>query len=85
MNNGSVWAPLRALVKYSGKIAGAGILFMMAVTCVDIVLRRLGTSSPGAYDLVRIAGGITIAAALPLTPQPAMSVVLPVLVMVRFP
>ena len=67
MSNGSVWTPLRALVKYSGKIAGVGILFMMAVTCVDIVLRRLGTSIPGAYDLVRIAGGITIAAALPLT------------------
>ena len=67
MNSGHVWDPLRALVKYSGKIAGAGILFMMAVTCVDIVLRRLGTSIPGAYDLVRIAGGITIAAALPLT------------------
>ena len=67
MSNGSVWAPLRALVKYSGKIAGVGILFMMAVTCADIILRRLGTSIPGAYDLVRIAGGITIAAALPLT------------------
>ena len=67
MSNGSVWTPLRALVKYSGKIAGVGILFMMAVTCADIILRRLGTSIPGAYDLVRIAGGITIAAALPLT------------------
>ncbi len=67
MSNGSVWSPLRALVKYSGKIAGVGILFMMAVTCVDIILRRLGSSIPGAYDLVRIAGGITIAAALPLT------------------
>ena len=67
MSSGSVWAPLRALVKYSGQIAGVGILFMMAVTCADILLRRLGTSIPGAYDLVRIAGGITIAAALPLT------------------
>ncbi len=67
MNSGHAWDPLRVLVKYSGKIAGAGILFMMAVTCVDIILRRLGSSIPGAYDLVRIAGGITIAAALPLT------------------
>ena len=57
MNSGHAWDPLRVLVKYSGKIAGAGILFMMAVTCVDIILRRLGSSIPGAYDLVRIAGG----------------------------
>ena len=67
MNSGQAWAPLRGLVRYSGNAAGLGILFMMAVTCVDIVLRRLGSSLPGAYDLVRIAGGITIAAALPLT------------------
>ena len=67
MNSAHVWDPLRVLVKYSGKIAGVGILFMMAVTCADIILRRLGTSIPGAYDLVRIAGGLTIAAALPLT------------------
>ena len=67
MNSGHAWDPLRVLVKYSGKIAGAGILFMMAVTCLDIVLRRFGACVPGAYDLARIAGGITIAAALPLT------------------
>jgi TRAP-type C4-dicarboxylate transport system permease small subunit len=67
MENDAFWAPTRALVRVSGKLAGLGILFMMAVTCVDIVLRRLGSSIPGAYDLVRIAGGITIAAALPLT------------------
>ena len=67
MANDALWAPTRALVRVSGKLAGIGILFMMAVTCVDIVLRRLGSSIPGAYDLVRIAGGITIAAALPLT------------------
>ena len=67
MTNGSAWSPLRSLVRLSGQIAGVGILFMMTVTCVDIVLRRLGASILGAYDLVRIAGGITIAAALPLT------------------
>ena len=67
MNSGRLWDPLRALVKISGKISGIGILSMMAITCTDIILRRLGSSIPGAYDLVRIAGGITIAAALPLT------------------
>ena len=67
MASDALWDPTRSLVRVSGKLAGIGILFMMAVTCVDIVLRRLGSSIPGAYDLVRIAGGITIAAALPLT------------------
>ena len=67
MSSDSVWDPLRVLVRLSGKVAGVGILFMMAVTCLDIVLRRFGACVPGAYDLARIAGGITIAAALPLT------------------
>ena len=67
MSNDAVWAPLRTLVRLSGKVAGAGILFMMAVTCADIVLRRFGAAITGAYDLVRIAGGLTLAAALPLT------------------
>ena len=47
--------------------AGIGILAMMAVTCLDVILRRLGTSVPGAYDIVRLAGGIIVAAALPRT------------------
>ncbi len=63
----STWDPLRGLVKWAGKISALGVLFMMAVTCVDIVLRRFGTAIPGAYDLVRLGGGVTIAAALPLT------------------
>lgn len=40
---------------------------MIIVTCTDVVLRRFGLTVPGAYDLVRIAGGIAIASALPLT------------------
>ena len=67
MSNSSGWVPLRNFVRISGKVAGVGILFMMTVTCVDIILRRCGLVLPGAYDLVRLAGGVTIAAALPLT------------------
>lgn len=58
---------LAALIKISANIAGLGILAMIAITCLDVILRRLGSSAPGAYDLVRLAGGVTIAASLPLT------------------
>ena len=58
---------LSALIKYSANIAGLGILAMIAITCLDVILRRLGSSIPGAYDLVRLAGGVTIASSLPLT------------------
>lgn len=40
---------------------------MIIITCADIIMRKFGSSITGAYDLVRIAGGISIAAALPLT------------------
>ena len=46
---------------------GAGILAMMAITCADVLLRRAGSSVPGAYDIVRLLGGIVVAAALPRT------------------
>ncbi|MBQ7721851.1 MAG: TRAP transporter small permease [Kiritimatiellae bacterium] len=62
-----LWRPLRSLVIASAYVASAGILVMALVTCVDIVLRRFGTSVTGAYDVVRLAGGVTIASALPLT------------------
>lgn len=58
---------LAALIKISANIAGLGILAIIAITCLDVILRRLGSSVPGAYDLVRLAGGVTIAASLPLT------------------
>lgn len=48
-------------------VAGAGILAMMAVTCLDVALRRCGSSVPGAYDIVRLLGGVVVAAALPPT------------------
>ena len=47
--------------------AGASVLAMMAITCADVVLRVWGHPFIGAYDLVRIAGVISIACALPYT------------------
>lgn len=61
------WLPLRGLVLASGALAGAGVLAMVAVTCIDVVLRQFGRPLVGAYDLVRIAGGLTLAFALPVT------------------
>lgn len=64
---GVFWRFLRATISGSAAVAGAGILLMMSVTCLDVVLRRFGSSIPGAYDIVRLAGGVVIATSLPLT------------------
>lgn len=58
---------LRRLVLLSAGLAGLGLLTMMVVTFVDVVLRKLGHPLPGAYDIVKMAAGITIACALPYT------------------
>ena len=62
-----IWLPLKALVLASAALAGAGVLAMTAVTCLDIVMRQFGRPLVGAYDLVRIGGGLTLACALPVT------------------
>lgn len=61
------WGVLRRFVVFSAYGAGVAIFLMIAVTCLDVVLRRFGTSIPGAYDIVRLLGGVTIATSLPLT------------------
>jgi TRAP-type C4-dicarboxylate transport system permease small subunit len=58
---------LRRLVKVLAIIAGLSLLTMVLVTCVDVVLRKLGRPLPGAYDMVKIAAGLTIACGLPYT------------------
>ena len=58
---------LRRLVRFTAGVAGLGLLTMMTVTCVDVVMRKLGHPLPGAYDLVKVAAGVTIACALPYT------------------
>lgn len=49
--------------------SGAGVFAMMGIICADVVCRLPWINKPfiGAYDLVRIAGAITLAAALPYT------------------
>ena len=58
---------LRALVKAFAYVAGAGLMVMVLVTSADVILRKFSLSLTGAYDIVRMAAGITVAAALPYT------------------
>jgi TRAP-type C4-dicarboxylate transport system permease small subunit len=55
------------LVSLLGLIAAAGLVLMVVVTSLDVLLRVLHRSLPGAYDLVKIACALTVAAALPYT------------------
>ncbi len=49
-------------------LASLSLLVMIAVTCADVVLRRVwGHPIRGAYDIVVVAGAVTLAAALPYT------------------
>jgi TRAP-type C4-dicarboxylate transport system permease small subunit len=58
---------LQWVVKGLASVAGAALLLMVLITTVDVVLRKFGLSLTGAYDLVKIAAAITVAAALPYT------------------
>jgi TRAP-type C4-dicarboxylate transport system permease small subunit len=58
---------IRALVKGLAWVAGAGLLLMVLVTTAEVVLRIFRLSLTGAYDIVKIAATVTIAAALPYT------------------
>lgn len=58
---------LRWLVNALAAVAGAFLLLMVLITSADVVLRGFSVSLPGAYDLVKIAAAMTVAAALPYT------------------
>lgn len=44
-----------------------GLAAMMVVICGDVLLRVSGHPVKGAYDIVRVAGALTIACSLPIT------------------
>lgn len=58
---------LRLAVLGLAGAAAVSIFCMISATCADIVLRAFGRSFHGAYDVVRIAGALTIACSLPYT------------------
>jgi len=63
----AIWRVPACATKMAAYMAWAGIFAMMAVTCADVILRRFGASVPGAYDIVRVSGGVVVAMALPRT------------------
>ena len=58
---------LRSLALGMVVLSGVGLLGMVAVTCLDIVLRRFNCPFTGAYDIVKVLGALTLAFALPYT------------------
>lgn len=59
---------LRVLVMILAGVSGLAVLTMMGVTTTDVVMRAVTKSSiTGAYDIVKMAGAVAIACALPYT------------------
>ena len=58
---------LRAVVKALAGVSGLSVMAMMLVTCADVLFRAFGHGLTGSYDIVRIAGAVAIACALPYT------------------
>lgn len=60
-------AGLRQGVRALAWVAGASLMVMVLITSAEVVLRLFRLSLTGAYDLVKIAAVLTLAAALPYT------------------
>ncbi len=58
---------VRPIVWALAAVSGFCLLLLVAVTCVDIVLRRFGLALPGAVDLAQVLGCLCVALALPYT------------------
>lgn len=58
---------LRGVVMGLAGVSGLSVLAMIGVTCADVVARAVGYSFTGSFDVVRIAGALAIACALPYT------------------
>lgn len=53
-----------ALATAFNRVAGAAVLGMMLITCMDVVLRLFRKPIPGTYELVAYFGGIAVAFAM---------------------
>jgi TRAP-type C4-dicarboxylate transport system permease small subunit len=60
---------LRIVIYALAIVSGLSVMAIMIVTCADVILRLpwVGHPMAGAYDLVKIGGAISLAAALPYT------------------
>jgi len=61
------WAIVRWLVLGMAAVAGICLAGMILIVCLDVVLRMFDHPLKGSYDIVRLAGALTIACALPIT------------------
>ncbi len=68
---GAFWSAyariVRLLVYVMAAVAGFAILLMVVITCIEVILRMGKVSMTGVYDIVKIAGGLCMAASLPYT------------------
>ena len=58
---------LRKVVMALAYVACAALMVMVIVTSIEVVLRIFRMTMTGAYDIVKIAATLTMAAALPYT------------------
>jgi TRAP-type C4-dicarboxylate transport system permease small subunit len=60
---------LRIVVYALAIVSGLSVMAIMIVTCADVILRLpwIGRPITASYDLVKIGGAISLAAALPYT------------------
>jgi TRAP-type C4-dicarboxylate transport system permease small subunit len=62
IQNGVNW-----LAKYMEMVAGFFLVFMVAITTVDVIGRAFNRPIPGTYEIVAFAGGLVLGFALPIT------------------
>ena len=55
------------LSKFMNVIAGIALTFMMLLTVLDVILRRMGRAIPGTYELVAFSGVVVVGFALAYT------------------
>jgi len=56
---------VRRIINIFALLAGLSIFVMIGVTVIDVILRIFKTGIIGAYDIIRVAGVMAIACALP--------------------
>lgn len=64
---GLFWRGVVLLGRAMTVLSCVGLFAMIAIVCGDVFLRVIGHPVKGAYDLVRVAGALTVACSLPLT------------------
>ena len=58
---------LRLMVLALAGVSGLAVITMIIVTCADVAMRICGSALTGSFDIVRMAGLVAIAGALPYT------------------